>query len=79
MVAWRVFGIQNHPYSGDFQGGLGTMGFAPACSPGSANCMITTGRYILCGWGDGGIQMTFQELGYQSCRPKAPVKVVIVE
>src|SRR5690606_38152086 len=56
-------------------GGLGTMGFALPAALGAQRHDFK--RQVLCVVGDGGIQMTIQELG-TIMQTKAPVKIVLL-
>lgn len=74
MVANRYFKFRNSR-SVVTSGGLGTMGFGLPASFGAQ-----TGRpdkSVVCVVGDGGLQMTIQELGTIS-QNKAPVKIVLL-
>jgi len=56
-------------------GGLGTMGFALPAALGAQ--LHDYSRQVICVVGDGGIQMTIQELG-TIMQTKAPVKIVLL-
>ena len=74
MVAARYFRF-NHSRSVVTSGGLGTMGFGlPAAIGAKVGC---PGREVCLFVGDGGLQMTLQELGpiYQSA---IPVKIILL-
>jgi acetolactate synthase-1/2/3 large subunit len=74
MIAARYYQFRkpNHLLT---SGGLGTMGFALPCSMGAQLGAID--QQVIAFAGDGGIQMTLQELGTIS-QYKIPVKIVIL-
>ncbi|MEX2513784.1 MAG: biosynthetic-type acetolactate synthase large subunit, partial [Cyclobacteriaceae bacterium] len=74
MVAWRYFEYKK-TRTQITSGGLGTMGFALPAALGAQ--LHDYSRQVICVVGDGGIQMTFQELG-TIMQTKAPVKVVLL-
>lgn len=74
MVAWRYFEYKN-TRTQVTSGGLGTMGFALPAALGAQ--LHDYNRQVICVVGDGGIQMTIQELG-TIMQTKAPVKVVLL-
>lgn len=74
MVAWRYFEYKV-TRTQVTSGGLGTMGFALPAALGAQ--LHDYNRQVICVVGDGGIQMTFQELG-TIMQTKAPVKVVLL-
>ncbi len=74
MVAWRYFQYKQSRTQVT-SGGLGTMGFALPAALGSQ--LHDYNRQVICVVGDGGIQMTVQELG-TIMQTKAPVKVVLL-
>ncbi|SHM55053.1 acetolactate synthase, large subunit [Cyclobacterium lianum] len=74
MVAWRYFEYKTSRTQVT-SGGLGTMGFALPAALGAQ--LHDYNRQVICVVGDGGIQMTFQELG-TIMQTKAPVKVVLL-
>ncbi|MFO7825793.1 MAG: biosynthetic-type acetolactate synthase large subunit [Cyclobacterium sp.] len=74
MVAWRYFEYKT-TRTQVTSGGLGTMGFALPAALGAQ--LHDYNRQVICVVGDGGIQMTFQELG-TIMQTKAPVKVVLL-
>ncbi|WP_114752267.1 biosynthetic-type acetolactate synthase large subunit [Pleomorphovibrio marinus] len=74
MVAWRYFQY-NQSRTQVTSGGLGTMGFALPAALGAQ--LHDFNRQVICVVGDGGIQMTIQELG-TIMQTKAPVKVVLL-
>ena len=74
MVAWRYFEYKT-TRTQVTSGGLGTMGFALPAALGAQ--LHDYGQQVICVVGDGGIQMTIQELG-TIMQTKAPVKVVLL-
>ncbi|AFL83083.1 acetolactate synthase, large subunit [Belliella baltica DSM 15883] len=74
MIAWRYFDYKTSKTQVT-SGGLGTMGFALPAALGAQ--MYDFSRQVICVVGDGGIQMTIQELG-TIMQTKAPVKVVLL-
>ncbi|WP_339923796.1 biosynthetic-type acetolactate synthase large subunit [uncultured Cyclobacterium sp.] len=74
MVAWRYFNYKT-TRTQVTSGGLGTMGFALPAALGAQ--LHDYSREVICVVGDGGIQMTIQELG-TIMQTKAPVKVVLL-
>ena len=74
MIAWRYFHYKK-PRTQVTSGGLGTMGFALPAAHGAQ--MYDYSRQVICVVGDGGIQMTIQELG-TIMQTKAPVKIVLL-
>jgi len=74
MVAWRYFEYKT-TRTQVTSGGLGTMGFALPAALGAQ--LHDFNREVICVVGDGGIQMTIQELG-TIMQTKAPVKVVLL-
>ncbi|MDN3687112.1 biosynthetic-type acetolactate synthase large subunit [Cyclobacterium jeungdonense] len=74
MVAWRYFEYKT-TRTQVTSGGLGTMGFALPAALGAQ--LHDYNRQVVCVVGDGGIQMTIQELG-TIMQTKAPVKVVLL-
>ena len=74
MIAWRYFNYKK-PRTQITSGGLGTMGFALPAALGAQ--MHDYSRQVICVAGDGGIQMTIQELG-TIMQTKAPVKIVLL-
>ena len=74
MIAWRYFNYKK-PRTQVTSGGLGTMGFALPAALGAQ--MYDFSRQVVCVVGDGGIQMTIQELG-TIMQTKAPVKIVLL-
>ncbi len=74
MIAWRYFDYKS-PRSQVTSGGLGTMGFALPAALGAQ--LYDFERQVICVVGDGGIQMTIQELG-TIMQTKAPVKIVLL-
>lgn len=74
MIAWRYFDFKN-TRTQVTSGGLGTMGFALPAALGAQ--LHDYNRQVICVVGDGGIQMTIQELG-TIMQTKAPVKVVLL-
>jgi len=63
------------PHSFISSGGLGTMGFAVPAALGAA--MGAPQRLVFAVCGDGGFQMTFQELG-TIAQEQVPVKIIIL-
>jgi acetolactate synthase-1/2/3 large subunit len=74
MIAWRYFNYKK-PRTQVTSGGLGTMGFALPAALGAQ--LFDYSRQVICVVGDGGIQMTIQELGTIK-QTKAPVKIVLL-
>lgn len=74
MIAWRYFDYKT-TRTQVTSGGLGTMGFALPAALGAQ--LYDYQRQVICVVGDGGIQMTIQELG-TIMQTKAPVKVVLL-
>jgi len=74
MIAWRYFDYKV-TRTQVTSGGLGTMGFALPAALGAQ--LYDYKRQVICVVGDGGIQMTIQELG-TIMQTKAPVKVVLL-
>ncbi|WP_194777215.1 biosynthetic-type acetolactate synthase large subunit [Pararhodonellum marinum] len=74
MIAWRYFDYKN-TRTQVTSGGLGTMGFALPAALGAQ--MHDYKKQVICVVGDGGIQMTIQELG-TIMQTQAPVKVVLL-
>lgn len=74
MIAWRYFDFKQ-TRTQVTSGGLGTMGFALPAALGAQ--LHDYNRQVICVVGDGGIQMTIQELG-TIMQTKAPVKVVLL-
>lgn len=74
MVAWRYFDYKT-TRTQVTSGGLGTMGFALPAALGAQ--LHDYNRQVICVLGDGGIQMTIQELG-TIMQMKAPVKIVLL-
>ncbi|NHE58397.1 biosynthetic-type acetolactate synthase large subunit [Cyclobacterium plantarum] len=74
MVAWRYFEYKT-TRTQVTSGGLGTMGFALPAALGAQ--LHDFNRQVICVVGDGGIQMTIQELG-TIMQTQAPVKVVLL-
>lgn len=74
MVAQRYFKFK-HSRSNVTSGGLGTMGF---CLPASMGAQIgAPDRTVIAVIGDGGFQMTIQELG-TIAQNKLPVKIILL-
>jgi acetolactate synthase I/II/III large subunit len=74
MVAQRYFKFK-HSRSNVTSGGLGTMGF---CLPASMGAQLgAPDRTVIAVIGDGGFQMTIQELG-TIAQNKLPVKIIIL-
>ncbi len=74
MVAARYYKYAN-PNSLITSGGLGTMGFGLPAAMGAA--LARPEKQVICFAGDGGIQMTIQELG-TLMQDKIPVKIVVL-
>ena len=74
MVTSRYFPF-NHPRTNVTSGGLGTMGFALPAAMGA--CYASQDKPVVAVIGDGGFQMTLQELG-TIMQYKIPVKIVIL-
>jgi acetolactate synthase I/II/III large subunit len=74
MIAWRYFHFKKSRTQVT-SGGLGTMGFALPAALGAQ--LADYSRQVICVVGDGGIQMTIQELGTIK-QTKAPVKIVLL-
>ncbi|MFC0263468.1 biosynthetic-type acetolactate synthase large subunit [Fontibacter flavus] len=74
MISWRYFDYKKSRTQVT-SGGLGTMGFALPAALGAQ--LHDYDRQVICVAGDGGIQMTIQELG-TIMQTKAPVKVVLL-
>lgn len=74
MISWRYFDYKK-TRTQVTSGGLGTMGFALPAALGAQ--LHDYHRQVICVAGDGGIQMTIQELG-TIMQTKAPVKVVLL-
>ncbi|PRY88966.1 biosynthetic-type acetolactate synthase large subunit [Mongoliibacter ruber] len=74
MIAWRYFDFKT-TRTQVTSGGLGTMGFALPAALGAQ--LNDYKKQVICVVGDGGIQMTIQELG-TIMQTKAPVKVVLL-
>jgi acetolactate synthase I/II/III large subunit len=74
MIAWRYFHFKKSRTQ-ITSGGLGTMGFALPAALGAQ--LADYSRQVVCVVGDGGIQMTIQELGTIK-QTKAPVKIVLL-
>jgi acetolactate synthase I/II/III large subunit len=74
MVASRYFKFR-HPRSNVTSGGLGTMGFGLPASMGAQ--LGAPERTVIAVIGDGGFQMTIQELG-TIAQNKLPVKIIIL-
>jgi acetolactate synthase I/II/III large subunit len=74
MIAWRYFNYCT-TRSQVTSGGLGTMGFALPAALGAQ--LHNYKRQVVCVVGDGGIQMTIQELG-TIMQTKAPVKILLL-
>ena len=74
MVASRYFKFR-HPRSNVTSGGLGTMGFGLPASMGAQ--LGAPDRTVIAVIGDGGFQMTIQELG-TIVQNKLPVKIIIL-
>jgi acetolactate synthase I/II/III large subunit len=74
MIAWRYFDFKTKRTQVT-SGGLGTMGFALPAALGAQ--LHNLSRQVICVVGDGGIQMTIQELG-TIMQTKAPVKIILL-
>ncbi|MDP4839001.1 MAG: biosynthetic-type acetolactate synthase large subunit [Algoriphagus sp.] len=74
MIAWRYYNYKK-TRTQVTSGGLGTMGFALPAALGAQ--LHDYSRQVICVVGDGGIQMTIQELG-TIMQTKAPVKIVLL-
>jgi acetolactate synthase I/II/III large subunit len=74
MIAWRYFNFVN-TRTQVTSGGLGTMGFALPAALGAQ--MFDYKKQVICVVGDGGIQMTIQELGTIK-QTQAPVKIILL-
>ena len=74
MMAARYYKFR-HPDSYITSGGLGTMGFALPAAMGAK--IGSPNRQVIAVIGDGGFQMTFQELG-TIAQEQLPVKIVIL-
>ena len=74
MIAWRYYNYKK-TRTQVTSGGLGTMGFALPAALGAQ--LHNYSRQVICVVGDGGIQMTIQELG-TIMQTKAPVKIVLL-
>lgn len=74
MIAARHYGFARRA-SHITSGGLGTMGFALPAAIGAA--LGAPGRQVIAVAGDGGIQMTLQELG-TLMQEQLPVKIVVL-
>ncbi len=74
MIASRYFKFK-HPRSFVTSGGLGTMGFGLPASMGAQ--IGAPGRKVVTFIGDGGFQMTIQELG-TIAQNKLPVKIIVL-
>jgi acetolactate synthase I/II/III large subunit len=74
MIAWRYFDFIK-TRTQVTSGGLGTMGFALPAALGAQ--MYDYNKQVICVVGDGGIQMTIQELGTIK-QTQAPVKIVLL-
>jgi acetolactate synthase-1/2/3 large subunit len=74
MVTSRYYAFQN-PRSNVTSGGMGTMGFGLPASMGAK--LGAPGREVIAILGDGGFQMTLQELG-TIVENKIPVKIVVL-
>ncbi len=74
MVAARYYKYSN-PNSLITSGGLGTMGFGLPAAMGAA--LARPEKQVICFVGDGGMQMTIQELG-TLMQDKIPVKIVVL-
>ena len=74
MIASRYFQF-NRTKSNVTSGGLGTMGYAVPASLGAQ--LGAPGRTVVCFVGDGGFQMTLQELG-TIAQNKLPVKIILL-
>jgi acetolactate synthase-1/2/3 large subunit len=74
MTASRYFPFR-YPRTNITSGGLGTMGFSVPAAMGA--CLSHPGRPVVCVVGDGGFQMTLQELGTIR-QYDIPVKILIL-
>jgi len=74
MIAWRYFDYRK-TRTQVTSGGLGTMGFGLPAALGAQ--LDNYDRQVICVLGDGGIQMTIQELG-TIMQTQAPVKIVLL-
>ncbi len=74
MSASRYFPFRS-PRTNITSGGLGTMGFSVPAAMGA--CLANPGRPVICVVGDGGFQMTLQELG-TIAQYNIPVKIIIL-
>ncbi|WP_185849302.1 biosynthetic-type acetolactate synthase large subunit [Blattabacterium cuenoti] len=74
MIASRYFNF-TYKKSQITSGGLGTMGFALPASIGAQ--LGSKNRQVICVVGDGGIQMTIQEMG-TILQNKIPVKIILL-
>ncbi len=74
MIASRYFKFKQSK-SNVTSGGLGTMGFGVPASIGAQIGAI--GRKVICFVGDGGFQMTLQELG-TIVQNKLPIKIIVL-
>ncbi len=74
MIASRYFKFR-HTRSNVTSGGLGTMGFGLPASMGAQ--LGAPNRTVICVTGDGGFQMTLQELG-TIAQNKLPVKIILL-
>jgi acetolactate synthase-1/2/3 large subunit len=74
MTASRYFPFR-YPRTNITSGGLGTMGFSVPAAMGA--CFSNPGRPVVCVVGDGGFQMTLQELGTIR-QYDIPVKILIL-
>jgi acetolactate synthase-1/2/3 large subunit len=74
MVAARYYKYAN-PNSLITSGGLGTMGFGLPAAMGAA--LARPDKQVICFAGDGGMQMTIQELG-TLMQDKIPMKIVVL-
>ena len=74
MVTSRYYGYK-HPRTNVTSGGLGTMGFALPAAMGAK--LGSPGKQVIAIIGDGGFQMTLQELGTIS-QYKIPVKIIVL-
>ncbi len=75
MIASRYYAFKT-PHSNVTSGGMGTMGFGLPAAMGA--CLGTPDRQVLAIVGDGGFQMTLQELGTIS-ENNIPVKIIILD
>lgn len=74
MIASRYYGFKK-PLSNVTSGGMGTMGFGLPAAMGA--CLGVPDRNVVAIMGDGGFQMTLQELG-TIAENKIPVKMIIL-